>query len=377
MANIPYTLDEKQILKEYNTTKKGLSSIQAKERLQKYGKNELAKVKKASKLKMFFKQFCDFMIIILLVAAIVCAVVAVVEKEYSDLIDVGVILAIVIINAIIGFVQENKAENALAQLKKISQPVATVMRDGKIIDINATDVVVGDILVLEAGDVCCADVYLLESASLKCDESSLTGESSEVEKFVSSGLPKDTAVGDRTNIVHSSSVVTYGRGLGVVVATAMDTELGKIATMLQEDEKETTPIQEKLNSLGKIITIGVLAIAVIIFIINIVIKTEPDYIQALMVSIAIAVAAIPESLPAVITIIMALGVSNMSKKKAIIRKLHAVETLGSCEIICTDKTGTLTQNKMQVEGAYFNSQLYELNLLNLLLILVLIKPKQN
>ena len=360
MANIPYTLDEKQILKEYNTTKKGLSSTQAKERLQKYGKNELAKVKKASKLKMFFKQFCDFMIIILLVAAIVCAVVAVVEKEYSDLIDVGVILAIVIINAIIGFVQENKAENALSQLKKISQPVATVMRYGKIIDINATDVVVGDILVLEAGDVCCADVYLLESASLKCDESSLTGESSEVEKFVSSGLPKDTAVGDRTNIVHSSSVVTYGRGLGVVVATAMDTELGKIATMLQEDEKETTPIQEKLNSLGKIITIGVLAIAVIIFIINIVIKTEPDYIQALMVSIAIAVAAIPESLPAVITIIMALGVSNMSKKKAIIRKLHAVETLGSCEIICTDKTGTLTQNKMQVEGAYFNSQLYEL-----------------
>ena len=355
-----HSLSQKQVLEELKTSKTGISSAQAKSRLEKNGKNELAKSKKQSKLKMFFKQFYDFMIIILLFAAIVCAVVAFVEKQYEDLIDVGVILLIVILNAVIGFIQENKAENSLAQLKKFSQPHAKVMRDGKICDVDTSDVVVGDILMLEAGDVCCADVYLLESASLKCDESSLTGESVEVEKYVCENLAPDTSVGDRHNIVHSSSVVTYGRGFGVVVATGMNTELGKIATLLQHEEKQSTPIQQKLNSLGKIITIIVLAVAVAIFVVNIIIKPEPDYMQSLMVSIAIAVAAIPESLPAVITIIMALGVSSMSKKKAIIRKLHAVETLGSCQIICSDKTGTLTQNKMQIEGVFLNNQLYEL-----------------
>ncbi|MBQ9786291.1 MAG: HAD-IC family P-type ATPase, partial [Clostridia bacterium] len=313
-----HSLSQKQVLEELKTSKTGISSAQAKSRLEKNGKNELAKSKKQSKLKMFFKQFYDFMIIILLFAAIVCAVVAFVEKQYEDLIDVGVILLIVILNAVIGFIQENKAENSLAQLKKFSQPHAKVMRDGKICDVDTSDVVVGDILMLEAGDVCCADVYLLESASLKCDESSLTGESVEVEKYVCENLAPDTSVGDRHNIVHSSSVVTYGRGFGVVVATGMNTELGKIATLLQHEEKQSTPIQQKLNSLGKIITIIVLAVAVAIFVVNIIIKPEPDYMQSLMVSIAIAVAAIPESLPAVITIIMALGVSSMSKKKAII-----------------------------------------------------------
>jgi len=358
---LPYMLGIKQAFSAYQTSESGLTSEDAKKRLKQEGLNELPKKKKKSKWAMFFKQFVDLMIIILFVASIVSAVVAIVQQEYTDLIDVGIILLIVIMNAVIGFIQEDKAESSLEHLKKISEPYTKVIRDGVISKILITEVVVGDIILLEAGDIACADIFLIESASLKCDESSLTGESQEVLKMAGNTLGKETAIGDQTNIVHSNSVITYGRGRGIVVATGIHTEIGKIAKLLSEPENEQTPIQQKLNWLGKFITIGVLLIAVVIFIVSISVSTTHDFVRPLLIAIAIAVAAIPESLPAVITIIMALGVSRMSKKNAIIRKLHAVETLGSCQIICSDKTGTLTQNKMQVEGVWLNGQSLKYN----------------
>lgn len=353
----PYTFSAKEAFSVFNTCENGLSEQEAQKRLEKNGKNELEQAKKKSKLKMFFKQFADLMIIILFVAAIISAVVAITQKEYSDLIDVGIILFIVLLNAIIGFVQEDKAENSLEKLKKSSQPYAKVIRGGVICSVKTTDVVVGDVILLEAGDICCADVVLIESASLKCDESSLTGESVEVLKFAGDGLKKGTSVGERTNMVHSNSVIIYGRAKGIVVATGMNTELGKIANLLSSSKDELTPIQQKLNWLGKFITYGVLIIAVLIFVINICTDPMHDFVKPLMIAIAIAVAAIPESLPAVITIIMAMGVSRMSKKNAVIRKLHAVETLGSCQVICSDKTGTLTKNKMLVQGVFVDDEL--------------------
>lgn len=353
----PYTMSIPQVFSLLQTGKDGLTDQEAKKRLNKYGKNELEKTKKNSKLKMFFKQFCDLMIIILLIAGIVSAVVAIVEKNYADLIDVAIILLIVLLNAIIGFVQEDKAETSLEKLKKSSEPYVKVIRGGVVCKVLTTEVVVGDIVMLEAGDIACADMLLIESASLKCDESSLTGETTEIIKIADEKLAKETLIADRTNMVHSNSVITYGRGLGVVVATGMNTEIGKIAGLLNKSEDEKTPLQEKLGWLGKFITVCVLVVAVVIFIINICTDPNHDFVKPLMIAIAIAVAAIPESLPAVITIIMALGVSRMSKKNAIIRKLHAVETLGSCEVICSDKTGTLTQNKMQVQGIWLNGKI--------------------
>ena len=358
MEKHPHTMTPEQVLAEYHTTRAGLSTAEARRRLAENGANALATAKKRSKWAMFFAQFKDFMLLILIAAAVVTGVVALVTKTYEDLIDVGIILAIVILNAIIGFIQENKAENALASLKKMSESTARVMRDGKIVRIPTTEIVAGDVVYFEAGDVACADCYIIESASLKADESSLTGESIDVEKQAGVNLAHDIALGDRCNMLHSGCVVTYGNGVGVVVKTGMNTEIGKIAGMIAEQQDEKTPIQQKLDKLGKWITVGILAIAVVIFIINVVIKDSHDVLDALLVAIAIAVAAIPESLPAVITVIMATGVSRMSKQRAIIRKMHAVETLGSCQIICTDKTGTITQNKMTLSALYTNGRLY-------------------
>ena len=358
MNGNPHSLNAKEIFQTYETSKKGLTSLEAQERLKQNGPNELLQAKKKSKWAMFFAQFKDFMLIILLVAALVTGIIAIVTKNYADLIDVGVILAIVLLNAVIGFIQENKAENALSSLKKLSQPFAKVYRDGKIASIPTKEVVVGDVIVFEAGDVVCADCYCLESFSLKSDESSLTGESAEVEKFADTVLPVGTVLGDRCNMLHSGCVITYGRGLGVVTAVGMNTEIGKIAGMLNEQQEEATPIQQKLNKLGKWITVAILGIAVLVFIINVVINDSNNALNALLIAIALAVAAIPESLPAVITVIMATGVSRMSKQRAIVRKMHAVETLGSCQIICTDKTGTLTQNKMTLTSIYTNENVY-------------------
>ncbi len=354
----PFSMRAEEVFAEFGATKEGLSNSEARKRLESGGFNELVGTKQKSAIVRFFEQFKDLMLIILMVASIVTAVIAIVRGEYGDLIDSGIILGIVILNAVIGFVQESKSIDALASLREMSAPTAKVYRNGQIVNIPTREVVVGDMVVLEAGDVVCADCYLVEAFSLRSDESSLTGESLEVEKEADIALAVGTVVGDRKNLVHSGCVVTYGRGLGVVVATGMDTEMGKIAKMLDGSQEELTPIQRKLKSLGKVITYAVVVIALLVFIINLALGGK-DVVTSLMLAIALAVAAIPESLPAVITIIMSMGVTKMSKKRAIVKKLHAVETLGSCQIICTDKTGTLTQNKMTVEALFADNKMYE------------------
>lgn len=358
MKKIPFGMDLETVFSEYQTTKDGLSNAEAKKRFAQNGANELISKKPKSAWTRFFEQFKDLMLIILIVAAAVTAIIAVVQRQYIDLIDSGIIVGIVLINAIIGFVQETKAIDALAALKSMSAPTARVLRNGRMVEIFAREVVVGDVVCLESGDVVCADCVLIESHSLRSDESSLTGESVEVEKRAGAVLSVGTGVADRINMVHSGCVITYGRGLGVVVATGMDTEMGKIAKMLEGQEPETTPIQQKLKKLGKIITFAVVIIALVMFALNIATGTH-TVVEALLLAIALAVAAIPESLPAVITIILSLGVSRMSKKRAIVKKLQAVETLGACGVICTDKTGTLTQNKMTVEAFFANNKIYQ------------------
>jgi len=351
----------------------GLSAAEAEKRLAEHGKNELTGEKKKSLLTRFFLQFKDVMVIILLCAAVVTAVIATVEKNYSDFIDVGIILAIVIINAIIGVVQESKAEQALEALKNMSKPYAKVRRGGEISKVESATLVPGDVVILEAGDIVPADLRLTDSRSLKIEESALTGESLPSEKDAFTVCAEDAGIGDRHNMAFSTSVVTYGRGEGVVVATGMNTEMGKIAGMLADSKDETTPIQKKLDKTGKFISIAVIAIAVVIFIVTVLssipmMKADEGVIadtiiEAFMTAVAIAVAAIPEGLTAVITIIMAIGVQRMSKRNAIIKKLPAVETLGSTEIICSDKTGTLTLNKMTVKKTYFNGEEGEKKLL--------------
>lgn len=337
--------------------KNGISGESAQARLAKYGLNELKGEKKKSIFLKFLQQFKDVMVIVLLCAAAVTAVIAVVEKSYDEFIDVGIILAIVVINAIIGVVQESKAEQALEALKNMSKPYAKVRRDGEIQKIESAKLTLGDIVILEAGDVVPADLRLVESKSLKIEESALTGESVPVDKNSDALCEEAAPIGDRINMAFSSSVVSYGRGEGVVVALGMDTELGKIADMLNKGEESETPIQKKLNKTGKFISIAVIFIAAIIFLASVLSTisigvTADAVIDAFMTAVAIAVAAIPEGLTAVITIIMAIGVQRMSKRNAIIKKLPAVETLGSTEIICSDKTGTLTLNKMTVKKVY-------------------------
>ncbi len=358
MSKIPFAMDNDAILEEYQTSTEGLTNAEAKKRLTQNGSNELVGKKQKNAWVRFCDQFKDLMLIILIVAAVVTAIIAVVQHQYIDLIDSGIILGIVLINAIIGFVQESKAMDALSALKSMSAPTAKVYRNGQLVEIPAREVVVGDIVHLEAGDVVCADCYLIEAHSLRSDESSLTGESIEVEKHANTALEVGTGIADRVNMVHSGCIVTYGRGLGVVVATGLDTEMGKIAKMLDGQEDESTPIQKKLKKLGKIITFAVVIIALVVFTINIAMGVH-TVVESLLLAIALAVAAIPESLPAVVTIILSMGVSRMSKSRAIVKKLPAVETLGACQIICTDKTGTLTQNKMTVEAFFANSKIYD------------------
>ena len=359
MDNLPFTYSPNKVYKEYKTTKKGLTQTEAELRLKRDGLNQLTEGKKHGKLYKYFSQYKDVMIIILLIAAVINMVVAIVGHSPEGFIDVGVIVGIVILNTIIGYVQEDKAEKALESLKEMSEPFTKVYRDGQIKKIPTREIVVGDLILLEAGDIVGADCYIVETQGLSCDESSLTGESQPVQKFVSEGLPKNTALGDRTNMVFSGSNVTFGRALCVVVATAMNTELGHIAQMLTQSKPETTPIQKKLASLGKILSIMVIIIAVTIFIVNVFVRSSHSIIDALLTTIAIAVAAIPESLPAVVTIVMATGVSRMAKRNAVIRKMHAVETLGSCQIICSDKTGTLTENKMTVKSFYVDDKIVD------------------
>ena len=353
-----YSKNINDCFEKCKTTKEGLSSIEAQERLLKNGQNKIAEVKKKNKFLCFLSQVKDVMVIILLIAACISAVVAIINKKPSELVDTFVILSIVLINAILGFVQELKAEKSLEALKKMVEKECKVLRDGEVKKIASVDVVVGDIVVLEAGDIVPADIRLCEVAHLKCDESSLTGESVPVEKELVD-LDEKTPLSERKNMVYSGTVITYGRGVGIVVGVGKDTEIGKIAEMLNNEKKSLTPLQENMKSLGKIVTFIVIGISALVFALELIQKPGEKVLEAFLTAVAVAVAAIPESMPAVVTIIAALGVSKLAKKKAIVKKLNAVETLGCCEVICTDKTGTLTQNKMVVQNVYYNGTVYK------------------
>ncbi len=342
------------VLNKLNSSTNGLAQTEAELRLKKFGANELKKVKKQSFIKCFFKQFLNIMVAILLVSAVVSLVFAVINKEPSDLFEGFVILFIVIMNAFIGVFQENKAQACLNDLQKTSKTNVKVIRSGVSTIIDSTNLVPGDIVVMEAGNMVMADVRLIEANEFSVDESSLTGESVPVEKNADIILSKNTALAERKNMAYSGSMVVSGKAIGVVSATGPDTELGKIANILFNAEKQTTPLQKSIDKIGKTITWAVLGVCAIIFIIEI--CAHHGLKDAIMTSVALAVAAIPESLPAVITIILALGVQQLAKRKCIIKHLHAVETLGSCEIICSDKTGTLTMNKMQVTSCYADNE---------------------
>lgn len=344
-----YACSEERVLQDVQSSMVGLSGEEAQKRLQEYGKNELAEGKKKSILVKFFEQFKDFMILVLLAAAIISAIVS------HEIVDSIIILLVVVINALMGVFQEAKAEQAIEALKQMSTPNANVLRDGHTLSIKSDELVPGDIVLLEAGDVVPADIRLLEAASLKIEEAALTGESVPVEKETGVLPAGDIGIGDRINMAFSNSNVTYGRGKGVVVNTGMSTEVGKIADMLAQADETETPLKNNLNDLGKFLTMAIIAIAVIMFIVGTLINGT-SFVDMLLTSISLAVAAIPEGLPAIVTIILALGTQVMAKRNSVIRKLPAVETLGSTDIIASDKTGTLTLNQMTVEKVYDNFQ---------------------
>ena len=323
----------------------GLSEEDAKKRKEKYGENKLQEQKKDSLLKRFIKQFNDFMIIILIIAAIISAVVAKMQGS-NDYIDSVIIIAIVVLNSIMGVIQEAKAEKSLEALKKMSAPVTKVKRNGKVTTIKGNDVVPGDIVILEAGNYVPADCRLINSYNLKIEESSLTGETIPVLKEANVILSKNASLGDMINMAFATTIVVNGHAEAIVTETGMNTNVGKIAKMIITDEAPETPIQRKLGEVGKTLGIGCLIICAFIFVIGLLKKIEP--VEMFMTSVGLAVAAIPEGLPAIVTIMLSIGVTKMAKKNSIIRKLPAVETLGSSSVICSDKTGTLTQNKMQV-----------------------------
>ena len=348
-----YCENQETVLQELGSSRQGLSQTEAQSRLEKNGKNKLEAAKGKSLIRRFLEQLADPMIIILLVAAAISGVLAVIEND--SFADVIIILAVVIINAILGVYQESKAEKAIEALQEMSAATSKVLRDGKVQVIHSEDLVVGDIVLLEAGDAVPADARILESASLKVEEAALTGESVPVTKFIDminlKDGEKDVPLGDRKNMFYMGSTVVYGRGTAVITATGMDTEMGKIADALQKAEEGETPLQMKLNQLSKILTWLVLGICVIVFAVQLMKAGSFDFELALssfMVAVSLAVAAIPEGLVAVVTVVLSIGVTNMSKRNAIIRRLTAVETLGCAQIICSDKTGTLTQNKMTV-----------------------------
>ena len=353
-----------ETINELDSKYNGLTEKEVQERLNKNGYNSLPKAKKQSVFVKFLLQFKDVMVIILLIAAIISTTVSIVQKNYSDLFEGGVIFFIVILNAIIGTIQENKAEDALESLKKSTEPFCKVIREGKLKKIKTSTLTIGDIVVLEAGDIVPADLRLIETHSLKCDESALTGESKSVKKDAELVLNEHTPLLERKNMAYSSTVVSFGRGKGVVAGVGINTEIGKIADMLIASKKDLTPLEKSIKKIGKIITISVIVIAIIVFLVEVFFADTINILNAFISSVTLAVAAIPESLPAVITIIMAIGLQNLAKKGAIVKRLKAVETLGSCEIICSDKTGTLTQNKMEVVKLGYNFNLYKSAVLN-------------
>ena len=354
-----YTDEKDAVLHEVASTERGLAAAEAEKRLEANGKNKLKAAKKDSLIKRFFMQMADPMILILLAAAAISAVTSVYEGEAPT--DVFIILFVVIVNAVLGVYQESKAEKAIEALQEMSAATSKVLRDGEVVQIKSEDLVVGDVVLLEAGDAVPADGRLLESASLKIEEAALTGESVPVNKFIDIIHLRDGAevpLGDRKNMVYMGSTVVYGRGSFVVTATGMDTEMGKIADALANASDGQTPLQLKLTQLSKVLTWMVLGICAVIFAVQLLRygRGFDTVMHAFMVAVSLAVAAIPEGLAAVVTVVLSIGVTNMSKRNAIIRRLTAVETLGCAQIICSDKTGTLTQNKMTVVDHYGESE---------------------
>ncbi len=353
------------VFTEVQSSEAGLSSAEAQARLEKNGKNKLAEAKKDSTLKKFFDQMKDPMIIILIVAAAISAVTEFIEKGLTVPTDTIIILAVVLINAVLGVIQENKAEKAVEALQKMSAATTKTLRDGKVVSIKSEDLVVGDVILLDAGDAIPADCRIFECASMKIEEAALTGESVPVNKLVKmltldNSKSDEVPLGDRKNMAYMGSTLVYGRGKAVVVATGMDTEMGKIATAISQAEEGKTPLEIKLEQLSGVLTKLVIGVCIIIFAYNLItqffMKENAVFfdvaLHSFITAIALAVAAIPEGLVAVMTIVLSIGVTNMSKKNAIIRKMNAVETLGCTQIICSDKTGTLTQNVMTVVDHY-------------------------
>ncbi len=367
-----YQESKEKVLTELGTTVDGLSEQEAAARLERDGKNKLAAEKGKSLIRRFLEQLTDPMTIILIVAAIISGVLAFFEDGGEGFIDVGIIMFVVIVNAVLGVYQESKAEKAIEALQEMSAATSKVLRDGKVQVIHSEDLVVGDIILLEAGDAVPADARILENASLKVEEAALTGESVPVTKFIDiinlRDGEKDVPLGDRKNMLYMGSTVVYGRGTAVVTATGMSTEMGKIADALTQAEDGQTPLQKKLTGLSKILTWLVLGVCIVVFGVRLIYAavdgafSDPSKILAetilpsFMAAVSLAVAAIPEGLATVVTLVLSMGVTNMSKRNAIIRKLTAVETLGCAQIICSDKTGTLTQNKMTVVEHFGESE---------------------
>ena len=355
-----YLEEAEQVMKDLDATPEGLSSEEASKRLQKFGKNELDKPKGKSLVRRFLEQLSDPMIIILLVAAVVSGVTAAYANE--SFADVFIILFVVIVNAVLGVYQESKAEKAIDALQKMTAATSKILRDGEISHVKSAEMVPGDVVLLEAGDAVPADCRIIESASLKIEEAALTGESVPAGKIIEKLLPsdgKDVPLGDRKNMAYMGSTVVYGRGKAVVTKTGMETEMGKIASAITNAEDGQTPLQKKLSQLSKILSFIVLGICVFIFIFSFVRSGDFTFTTAIntfMVAVSLAVAAIPEGLATVVTIVLSMGVTGMSKRNAVIRKLTAVETLGCAQIICSDKTGTLTQNKMTVVDHYSSDE---------------------
>lgn len=344
-----YNLTDQQIQEEFSVdASQGLSSAEAKSRLEKYGPNEIHEGERRSIFQKFLDQFKDLMIIVLIVAAFVS------WGASGDIVDAIVILAVVVLNAVLGVYQEQQAEDAIDALQDMSSPEATVLRDGQQKRVDSREIVPGDVVILEAGDVVPADMYIVEENSLQIEEAALTGESVPVNKETGV-ISGEAGIGDRHNMGFSSTNVTYGRGVGVVTTTGMDTEVGHIAAMLDAAESQKTPLQEDQDQLAKILTVLIIIIAIINFVVGVWFQGI-DWVDMLLIAVSLAVAAIPEGLPAITTIILSIGTQNMAERNALVRSLPAVETLGSTQIIASDKTGTLTQNKMTVEKVYYNGE---------------------
>ncbi|MDE7256799.1 MAG: HAD-IC family P-type ATPase, partial [Clostridia bacterium] len=342
-ADVP----KERALQLLNSDAKGLSADEVSARQQKFGKNELKKGKRTSVIGLFFGQFGDVMTILLIAAACISAVIAAFSGEKSDLADTAIIAVIILLNAVVGTVQQYRADKAIEGLKKLNTTTARVRRGGEVIEVDATELTVGDIVLLEEGDVVPADMRLLQATELRCDESALTGESLSVEKRDTVIVGKNVTQSNACNLLFSSTFIVGGSGEGVVSAVGGDTEIGGIAEMLESVQKGQSPLEKSLNKLGKIISAFVMVVAAVVFAVGFFAKGT-GLLKNFMTAVAVAVAAIPEGLPAVVSVIMAMGVQRMSRKNVVIRKMKCVETLGGCTCICSDKTGTLTQNKMKV-----------------------------